>query len=502
MVGFTATEHPSLKVFGIPELAHLICSTIRKRDNVSLMGVCRQIFHSVIPFVWEEVDEANALMSMIPGGGIVTYNSDLLTYAVMQLPSSLELSRFNIYAPHIKRLTPSALYVDRCEGWEGFLACTRSVDLLPNLEALHLPVPRYSEHIIDPDNTRIDSANWVMAFLSTSVQKLVLVPPETEFLMQGTYWLDFDTTNRIMDLASQKCPRLCLLSIFPAEVKGVISRNSIASSFEQVLFLPDALQIHSSILRLHSLSSLSTSPAILSTRALAALSSLPNLKSLCVSGQESNVEVYCDGLQIPIDGFPALTNLELHQLTWETILNLCKSKPIVTGLHSMTVSAPNQALGSDLHVSHASFSDIVPLLVANKSSITALNLHDYWYRLVSPESLTSWKHLPLLSLHLGWSISFEYKFEEFSRFLLCLPFLEELKLNMTQEPLDLEKLKAIVDLLPHLRRLWIPVEWRLVTMLTETDFVPSQSQSTILLHIWSDFYLPDPQQENAEQLAR
>ncbi|CAE6531914.1 unnamed protein product [Rhizoctonia solani] len=139
MASLARTERASLKVFGIPELAHLICATIQKRDNVSLMRVCRQLFYYILPFVWEEVDEANSLMSLIPGGGIVINDPELSPYMVMQLPNSLELSRFNVYGPHVKRLTPSALWVDEYDDWEGFLSCTQSVDLLPNLETLYLP---------------------------------------------------------------------------------------------------------------------------------------------------------------------------------------------------------------------------------------------------------------------------------------------------------------------------------------------------------------------------
>jgi hypothetical protein len=82
MTTLTAIEKASLKVFGIPELTYLICSITQKRDNASLMRVCRQFFHQILPFVWEEVDEANPLVSMIPGCGIFTYDIDLVPYVV------------------------------------------------------------------------------------------------------------------------------------------------------------------------------------------------------------------------------------------------------------------------------------------------------------------------------------------------------------------------------------------------------------------------------------
>ena len=82
MASSAPTEQAALKLFGIPELAHLICGTIRKRDNVNLMKVCRGLFYSILPFVWEEVNGPNPLVSLIPGGGIVYYESELPSYIV------------------------------------------------------------------------------------------------------------------------------------------------------------------------------------------------------------------------------------------------------------------------------------------------------------------------------------------------------------------------------------------------------------------------------------
>ena len=85
-------EQAALKVFGIPELAHLICITVRKGDNVSLMRVCREFFYAILPFVWEELDEGYPLVSMIPGGDIVTYDSDWSPYLVSD--EGCNMSRF------------------------------------------------------------------------------------------------------------------------------------------------------------------------------------------------------------------------------------------------------------------------------------------------------------------------------------------------------------------------------------------------------------------------
>ncbi|CAE7223310.1 unnamed protein product [Rhizoctonia solani] len=207
MLSQKPTGRAVLRVFAIPELAHLICSTVRKRNNASLMRTCRQLFHNVLPFVWEDVNQANPLVSLIPGGGTITYNPDLPPYAyvVMQLPSCLALTRFNIYAPYVKRLTPSTPHIDEYDGWESFLTSVQSIDLLPNLETLNLPVRSHTQPSYGNLNDNIidaDCINWVSTFMSTSLQTL-----ELGYQKRGSYsddqyvtWMDFE----ILDLQELK----------------------------------------------------------------------------------------------------------------------------------------------------------------------------------------------------------------------------------------------------------------------------------------------------------
>lgn len=67
---------PALSVFGIPELTDLICKQVQKSDNARLLRVCRQLFHQVLPFVWDHTNSPLDLISMIPGGGIVTHGEE------------------------------------------------------------------------------------------------------------------------------------------------------------------------------------------------------------------------------------------------------------------------------------------------------------------------------------------------------------------------------------------------------------------------------------------
>ncbi|QRW25932.1 LRR receptor-like serine/threonine-protein kinase [Rhizoctonia solani] len=496
-----APEQPSLKVFGIPELAHLICSGLQRRDNAGLMRVCRRPFCYVLPFVWEEVDEANALVSMIPGGGIITYESELSPYVVMQLPSALELSRFNIYAPHVRRFTPCALHIDQYEGWERFLACTQSIDLLPNLEALYLPVDDYNwdRH---PDRIQAESANWVTAFLSASLRTLRMIPSQATdpIPIPKKHWLGFNSTNNLMATISQRCPQLSSLEIFPDPHSWKVQFEVPLS--QEVSFSHDSPQFYLNLVGLSNLSYLSISRAILSERALVAISTLHNLQSLRVLGHHPDNEIYCDDLQIPIDGFPVLGNLELCHLDWNTMVNICKSRPIVSCLNSMAITYPTREDSSHIHEQSVGLSHAISYLAANGATITTLLVKNRLPQHFAPEALQFWKRLPLTSVHLEMRVPLDNELEAFCALLSSMPLLEDLKLYTSYESFDLSMLKIIVELLPRLRSLRIPVEWKQIITLTEADFALSRSQNANPLHIRSDFYLPDPKQENAERVAR
>ncbi|KDN47577.1 hypothetical protein RSAG8_03367, partial [Rhizoctonia solani AG-8 WAC10335] len=490
----------ALKVFGIPELAYLICGAIQRRDNVNLMQACRELFYSILPLVWEEVDGPTSLVSMIPGGGVVSYESDLSPYVVMQLPGSLELSRFNIYAPHVKRLALSHIPVDGYDNWEGFLSCTRSVDLLPNLETIYFPTSDISESTTNSGKVDTDSVNWAIAFLSASLQTLGQVPSEVPHYARDTSlpWLDFSSSNSLVTSVAQKCLNLRSLSILPAEVKLTGPTLWSYGRNLPISFSSDSPETYSSFLQLGNLTSLLISAVILCPEGLISLSGLPRLESLTILGWENDRKVYCDHLQIPINAFPALKHLELNRLDWDTIFNLCDAKALIAGLESMTITHPHRPW--DNEESFKDLSDIIALLVINNSSITALAVHEYRSYQTSPEMLNSWNRLPLVSLYIGWTVIQSGGFEAMWSILSCLPLLENLQLSMGRS-FDLRQMKKIVETLPRLRRIQIPVEWESVTQLTREDFTPCRSQFDYPLHVKSNFYLPESQ-EGARQLAR
>ncbi|CAE6411531.1 unnamed protein product [Rhizoctonia solani] len=494
-----STEPAALKVFSISELTQLICSRTRKCDNVNLMRVCHQLFNNMLPLVWQTIDEANPLVSLIPGGGIVTYDSDLSPYVVMQLPDSLELSRFNIYAPHVKQLTPAVFHVDRHDGWEAFLSCTRSIDLLPNLITLDIPAPD------SPWNRKgeidANSMNWITVFLSASLRNLTLIP-ELIYSIPPSLPLSLPSFTQLMDSLPQKCPNLCSFSIFSGNVMGR-SHRLHSSPARRVRFWGAVPETYSGFLQLSNLCSLTISSAALGAGAFHSLSSLPKLRSLSVIGSGIDYSMYSDYLDTPAEGFPALKFLQLIRLTWGTIANICNNKHIVSGLLTLIITLPyrsNRGFIEGERIPEC-FSDVAPLLATHNSSIVNLTILNHGDRRPYPEVLKAWSHFSLISLHLGWHVIRTCGYYSLFFILSCQPLLEDLKLSMAQIPFELQELRWIVELLPRLRCLQIPVNWGRIVEVSG-ELLPSPSQSNDILCLMSDFYLPEPQQGNAERLAR
>ncbi|CAE6377824.1 unnamed protein product [Rhizoctonia solani] len=493
------SERAALKVFSIPELAHFIYDIVRKRDYANLMQVCRRLFYSILPILWEEVRRPDMLVSLIPGGGMVSYVSEGVRYTTMQLPGSLDLSRLSIYAPHVKRLILNrpSLYVDAYDGWDKFLACTRSVDLLPNLEAIYFPAPYPGVISVVVD---INSVNWAIAFLSTSLQTLAEISFTDLNSVHHPHpiWLDLDPFNRVMTSIAHKSPRLCSLGVLPARVEFKLGYRR---SVREIKFAWDSPEVYSSFLKLGNLASLSISAVLLCPESLPIHFSLPRLESLSIFGEAIDHKVYCGRLHIPAKAFPALKHLQLNGLTWDTISSWCDAKPLITGFQSVEVMYPGDSTHGSYPVeTFEEFSKVMPFL-ATHSRITTLALYDYQSEKLSPKVLNVWKSLPLVSLYLGWSATYGVNCDILCSILSCLPLLENLLLDMSRpQRLEPKEMRKIVELLPRLRHIQIPVEWSGVAQLTEADLTPCQSQSTSLLCVRSNFFLRS--QEAARPIAR
>ncbi|CAE6439506.1 unnamed protein product [Rhizoctonia solani] len=504
-------EQAVLKVFGIPELACLICTNIRKHDNVNLMRVCRRLFRDVLPSVWKEVDGIVPLISMIPGGGITNYESDPFPpFVVLRCPDSdnLDLSRFNIYAPYVKKLTlPSVLQVDEHENLEKFIACSRSLNqgsgLLPNINSISLSFPRrrpvyiwgYCEEIA------AESISWIIAFLSPSLQKIVATPPGVTSSFQHPAWVDLNLYFKLLTCVSRTCPDLFSLDILPGDIsKSSFKDFTFARRFS---FTTNILEMHQPLLDFKNLVTLIVSPLSLSTGFLHTIAKLPALKSFGIRGLEIDGQDYCSDVELPAESFPALKELELNRLTWGTMINLCSLTPLTDGLRALFITYPYGTLSLpesenivelDITISH-----ILSALVAHNSKLVTLDVRFYDPPPMMHIAIEPWGRLPLTRLRIGWREQ-SFGFGTLFHLLPLLSLLEELIFDDTSDTFHLGEFRKIVQILPNLSYIRIPISFHAWPSLSDDDFQPV-SLSRPELCVESHFDLPEPRQHFAEIFA-
>lgn len=298
----------------------------------------------------------------------------------MQLPTTdpLNLSHFNLYAPSAKHLEiPAVLPVDEYENWSDFLDCVHSLSLLPNLERLELSVSEGHPAV------SLGTINMIIAFLSPSLLHLDISSNSTgKFLLSAG--IQPGLTRKLLRNVSRKCSRLESLSLLPGE----ILRGSISFS----LALQD---IYTPLSSLRALRTLLITPVIIKPLAFRALGRLPSLESLSIVSPNHNPENYPNNLEIPDDAFSSLINLELIGLSWSTIINLCRLKPLVQTLKSARFESLGYTPTNDMK----SHFQLVSILANHKSPINQLSVIGYCQNWDIPsEFVGSIQCLPLVSL--------------------------------------------------------------------------------------------------------
>ncbi|KAH7329807.1 hypothetical protein B0J17DRAFT_679763 [Rhizoctonia solani] len=431
-----------------------------------------------------------------------------LNRKVLRCPGALNLSRFNIYAPSIKRLSlPLTIHVDEYENWEAFISCTIPVDLLPNLESIHLSFPRNHPHQNYETKIGSDLVNWVISFLSSSLSTLVMVPlpPNVSFHPQTSDWIDLRLFHKLLLLVSQKCPNIHTLQILPGDVLRESGYRWNSSVVQRLSFSSSPWENGAVILPLSNLVSLLVSSFVLNPGVLHAIAKLPALESLHILGMDNDHMMYCSNLQLPAQSFPALTHLELNRLTKETIINICKLGPFVQTLCSLSIlnSPESDANSEGIGWPRPNLLDVIAAMVSHNSKLERLPTGQHDVLATPPKSIESWEHLPLASLRLEWDVVSYDGFEVLHCLLSCLPFLEELAVgNLGPEDFGLKQVRAIMTLLPLLRYLRISIAWESILQLAQADYQPLPTHSENALLLESLFYLPNPQQESADNVAK
>ncbi|CAE6437513.1 unnamed protein product [Rhizoctonia solani] len=498
-----AQYNSSLHVFGILELAKLICNLIPRSDNARLLCVCRQLSQDIRPFVWEHTDAVETLIGMIPETRVDTYiDEPFRPYLTMHLPKSLDISRLGIYAPHIKSLDiPLTTSIDEYKNWGGFLSSigTQAIELLPNLEHLRLALPRDTRG----ETIRLEAFNWAVAFMSSSLLSFRVYPElrwDADIKEFSDAWIKLELATHLLRNLSKRCPKLNSLMILPGNIELKTKVAEIHPRLGQITEVVPTLakfwapleKIHLILPRFQSLRILSATPYILEPAAFIALSKLPCLESLTMRDVQldNDWQGYCYKLdsELTDQSFPALQHLELIDLLHDTLIHICNQRPLAQALHSLRPAIA----WSNVHQNK--LAHLLGLLAKHRSPVGRLCLFHIppnWS--LFPYSINLIFHLKLTHLSIPQPNGFNYEMAQLAH---VAPALESLEFNqwMCDRDFRLEELWPIATLWPNLRHLSAPIEFSSAGHLGEPGPAPRDSQSLEPFCLESYFY-DDPEVE-------
>ncbi|CEL60307.1 hypothetical protein RSOLAG1IB_09531 [Rhizoctonia solani AG-1 IB] len=485
-------ENLALRVFGIPELAKIICDLAQKCDNAKLLRVCHQLFQDVRPYVWESTDAVVSLIEMIPTSRVDrSIDEPFCPYVTLRFPTFLDFSRLNIYGPYIKRLhIPLIITVDEYHNWGSFLVSIQNADLLPNLEHLKLDIPSG----LRKERIGVDRLNWMTTFMTASLQSVQILQ-DMPFDLFATHFnfsdscVSLETTINILLDLSRKSPRLQDLAFFPQE--NFTQRfecpthliRKVGNIYPELIAALDHSSISSIHLtsmllsRLHYLRKLTVTSFVLELKVFSTLSRLPYLESLSIRDITGIPPLYNARSELIAHlseySFPSLKNLHLFGLTWETCINLCKVEPLAKALRSTHppvcyIPEHNQLL------------EFLNILVDHSSPITKLSLVVYRNNLI--DEILSKK--VLCSLHITHlTIAHLCRRGQILNWLSLLhevPALESLRITNKHhaQALKLGELRLFATLLPRLTQLLTPLDFSTVLHLEDQDYTLTHLQSS------------------------
>ncbi|KAB5589448.1 hypothetical protein CTheo_7102 [Ceratobasidium theobromae] len=204
------------RVLEVPELLSLICSFSRISDCVRLAQTCRPVFKVATAFVWQHVDGAQNLLTLLSGTRIITQTKapgtnepNCKKIVIGMASSTVDFTRFDIYAPYVRRLNiygSSAQYY-QVSGWSPLVLRANSKTLLPNL----LSIVIQSAH----DDHGPDQVMWIRAFASPSLLTIQAIPGRPNSRTPPR--VSPSAASVILDIIAGCCPRLMRLSLFVSE---------------------------------------------------------------------------------------------------------------------------------------------------------------------------------------------------------------------------------------------------------------------------------------------
>ncbi|KAG9097515.1 hypothetical protein FRC06_007473 [Ceratobasidium sp. 370] len=431
---------PFQRTFNLPELVHIICSFLKRRDYVNLLYLSHDVYACILPLVWEETN-LKAVLSLIPETGTPS--------GIIDLPSAADLTRLNIYTPWVKTLT-----VSKTEEFDFPDEQPRELPqpLLPNLRRLIINLPDEPAELAD---------NWLSRLLNPELSALEMGTAHTqeEIEMQTEEYLQLDLALycELFEQVHRACPRIKTLQIIPVGDEAEAECGAAYGKLAKMIYLQSVTLIVS-----HATEEL-----------IYALGQLPHLEKLSLRTSRP-IASSQHAISVPEDLFPSLHQLTLFGLGDHTIGAICKVSPLFHHLTQANIIFDKQCYEDDQGDYMRSVIAVEPM-GRNSLHLQDLTIHprgNYGKFVACLPVINMLKHLPLRSLGLG-AITFdprwdgygegdpEYDGDELTRsnsptaqwtaFLTSVTSLQELHLE--RQNLGPEQLELIASLLPNLHLL-------------------------------------------------
>ncbi|KAG8711547.1 hypothetical protein FRC09_020534 [Ceratobasidium sp. 395] len=291
-----------------------------------------------MPKVWEEVN-VGPLITLVPKVEIIDDKANSVYDFILSVPGKPDLSRFNVYAPHVKHLRGTPEYTIMFS-----IRDTSALGpvLLPNLQYITLVSQRnYQRNDLRMIHIPIN-LHWVYRFLCPSLVSFRMFgvdvhQPPSDWSNQYLPWIDRLACLRLVGEISDRCPRIEILQMFPDD-----SMSGLRDDYCELG-------------KMSHLRSFTWSGDRVDQELMEGLGALPYLESLCfmsnISGKagyysdlsdsedeyDPDDDVASDSIAITEVSFPRLRSLELRRLGPQTIAKLCGLSPPFRGLTHLVV---------------------------------------------------------------------------------------------------------------------------------------------------------------------
>ncbi|KAG9086341.1 hypothetical protein FS749_003698 [Ceratobasidium sp. UAMH 11750] len=320
------------RVFEVTELLSLICSFARTSDCARLSRTCKTVFKVSAAFVWNHVDGGQHLLSLLGGTRIidVVKTPGLRKIAIgIASSSSVDFSRFDIYAPYVRRLNvygpgPVGNYY-QVDGWDHLIVRAQQKPLLPNLLSINL------QSLCDGHGP--DQLVWIKTFISPSLIHIqatphsVCSPPCISPLMADV----------ILDAVAERCSRLFRLSLLPSRTLKYEENNLLGYLRKRPYY--------ESLRALSTLVELTCTTMMFEKDSLCVLGSLPQLHRLVVL--TSGTSVVLRPPELPSKSFPALQQLHIKGLSPYEVIAILGIPTLMSGLTHLELKFKLDQLDED-----------------------------------------------------------------------------------------------------------------------------------------------------------